>query len=158
MQQVCSTQLDGLAFAAANAYQHDMPLCSRPYLAMARQLGCTEHELIECLSELKRGGILSRVGPVFDHRQAGASTLAALAVPAHALDAVAAVISLYREVNHNYRRSHHYNLWFVITAPSRQRIDEILHEIEMTTGLQPLDLPMLHAFRLDLGFPLGATP
>jgi len=158
MQPACDTGLDGLALRVANAYQHGMPLCERPYAAMAQALGCDEQQLLECLRRLRETGVLGRVGPVFEHRRAGASTLAALAVAPHAIDAVAHRVSQYAEVNHNYLREHHYNLWFVITAPRRARIDQILAEIAADTGLAPLDLPMRRAYRIDLGFTLEARP
>ncbi|OZI17207.1 MULTISPECIES: Lrp/AsnC family transcriptional regulator [Bordetella] len=156
MPPACDKPLDGLALAAANMYQRDMPLCARPYLAMAQQLGCTERALLDCLQELKQNGVLSRIGPVFNHQQAGASTLAALSVPPWDVDTIAAHISRYPEVNHNYLRSHRRNLWFVITAPDRAHIDRILADIAASTGLEPLDLPMVRAFRVDLGFSLQA--
>jgi hypothetical protein len=43
----------------------------------------------------------------------------------------------------------------VLTAPDRQHIDRVLKELEDDTGLMPLDLPMLTAYRIDLGFALG---
>ncbi len=156
MQPACDFLFDDLALRVANAYQHGMPLCARPYQAMAQALGCSEAQLLGCLARLRDHGMLNRVGPVFDHRQAGASTLAALAVPPRDIDNVAARVSEYPEVNHNYLRTHRYNLWFVITAPSRARIDQVLVEIAAATGLVPLDLPMVQAYRVDLGFPLEA--
>ena len=43
----------------------------------------------------------------------------------------------------------------MLTGPDRPHLDRLLAEIEADTGLMPLDLPMLHAYRIDLGFPLG---
>ena len=40
-----------------------------------------ELEVFDAIDDLDSQEVLSRVGPVFDHKQAGASTLAALAVP-----------------------------------------------------------------------------
>jgi len=158
MQQDCDLPLDGLALRVANAYQHGMPLCARPYAAMAHALGCDEQVLLDCLRRLRDSGVLGRVGPVFEHHRAGASTLAALAVPPADVQPVAHRISQYPEVNHNYLREHHYNLWFVVTAPQRARIDRILAQIAADTGLTPLDLPMRRAYRIDLGFALEASP
>ncbi|MCD0501396.1 Lrp/AsnC family transcriptional regulator [Bordetella petrii] len=151
------SDLNPLALRVANTYQHGMPICARPYQVMARTLGCQEHELLDCLRHMHETGILGRIGPVFEHRLAGASTLAALSVPAHRIDSVALHISQYPEVNHNYLRDHPYNLWFVLTAAHRSRIDDILAEIVAHTGLDPLDLPMVRGYRIDLGFPLEST-
>ncbi|UVO20089.1 Lrp/AsnC family transcriptional regulator [Stutzerimonas stutzeri] len=147
--------IDDLSRRLIDRYQHGMPLCAEPYRAMADELGCDESEVLARLEQLQEFGGLSRIGPVFEHSRAGASTLVALAVPQARLEQVAARISAFPEVNHNYLREHHYNLWFVLTGPDRPHLNRLLAEIEADTGLVPLDLPMLHAYRIDLGFPLG---
>ncbi|QBF26474.1 Lrp/AsnC family transcriptional regulator [Pseudomonas tructae] len=139
-------------------FQHGMPVCAEPYREMAQQLDCSQDQLIACLQQMAERGSLSRIGPVFEHRHAGASTLAALAVPAERLQQVAARISQFPEVNHNYAREHHYNLWFVLTGPDRPHLQQVLDELEADTGLTPLDLPMLTAYRIDLGFALAEAP
>lgn len=135
-------------------YQHDFPLEPQPFARIAQQLGVSEAKVLERLAYLKRFGALSRVGAVLRPNRVGASTLAALAVPPAELEAVAALVSAFPEVNHNYEREHDYNLWFVITAKDRARIDVVLDEIARVTGLEPLDLPMLDDYFIDLGFSL----
>ncbi|PAU59723.1 Lrp/AsnC family transcriptional regulator [Pseudomonas sp. PICF141] len=149
--------LDLLSRQLIDRFQHGMPLCAEPYKEMARMLGCCEAQVMTCLEEMDQAGALSRIGPVFEHSRAGASTLAALAVPAERLQQVAEHISQYPEVNHNYAREHFYNLWFVLTGPDRQHIERVLEQLENDTGLMPLDLPMLTAYRIDLGFALGES-
>ena len=137
-----------------NEFQRDFPLDPRPFARIAAELGTTESKLLDRLGYLKRYGALSRVGAVLRPNQVGASTLAALAVPTEELESVAALVSAYPEVNHNYEREHTYNLWFVLTASDRAGIDRVLEAIAERTGLQPLDLPMLDDFHIDLGFTL----
>ena len=151
-------QIDPLSRRLIDRFQHGMPLCAEPYRAMAEELGCDEAQVIACLEQLNAAGGLSRIGPVFEHSRAGASTLVALAVPEARLEQVAERINSYPEVNHNYLREHHYNLWFVVTGPTRAHIDAILAQISAETGLEPLDLPMQAAYRIDLGFPIGDAP
>lgn len=150
--------IDALSRRLIDRFQHGMPLCAEPYRAMAEALECSEEDVLACLERLEHGGGLSRVGPVFEHSRAGASTLVALAVPLERLDAVAARINSYPEVNHNYLREHRYNLWFVVTGPNRAHVDALLLQIQAETGLVPLDLPMQAAYRIDLGFPIGDAP
>lgn len=150
-------QIDDLSRRLIDRYQHGMPLCAEPYRAMAEELACDEAQVIACLEQLNAAGGLSRIGPVFEHSRAGASTLVALAVPLERLEVVAEQINQFPEVNHNYLREHEYNLWFVLTGPDRAHIDRLLAKIETDTGLAPLDLPMQTAFRIDLGFPIGAA-
>lgn len=151
-------QLDSLSRRLIDRFQHGMPLCAEPYRAMAEALDCSEEDILRSLQQLEHSGGLSRVGPVFEHSRAGASTLVALAVPPERIETVAAQINSLPEVNHNYLREHRYNLWFVLTGPDRAHIDAVLARIEADTGLTPLDLPMRRAYRIDLGFPLGEAP
>jgi DNA-binding Lrp family transcriptional regulator len=137
-----------------DGFQRDFPLVSRPYAEIAERLGTDEATVLELLEDLSEAGVVSRVGPVLAPHRAGCSTLAAMAVPEERLEEVAALVSGYREVNHNYEREHRLNLWFVLAAPDRVRIDAVLHEMATCTGLEVLDLPLLEAFRLDLGFAL----
>ena len=81
--------LDALSRRLIDRFQHGMPLCAEPYRAMAEALGCSEDEVLACLQQLQAGGGLSRIGPVFEHSRAGASTLVALAVPTERLEQVA---------------------------------------------------------------------
>lgn len=140
-----------------NDFQHGFPLESRPFARLATELGTSEAEVIESLQRLNRAGAVSRVGPVLRPNRVGASTLAALAVPPERLAEVADLVSAYEEVNHNYEREHDYNLWFVVTAPDRDALDRVLADIADRTGLEPLDLPMLEDYFIDLGFHLQWT-
>lgn len=135
-----------------NLYQRDLPVCDRPYQAMSRQLGIAEEEVIERLQSLQDSQVLSRVGPVFEHSRAGASLLAALAVPDEQIDLVAARVNLAPGGNHNYAREHTYNLWFVMTAPDEDTLEERLDELEHQLRLPMLRLPMVEAYHIDLGF------
>jgi len=143
--------------ALLDGFQRDFPLVPRPYAAIAERLGCDEESVIELLRGLRDSGLVTRIGPVFAPHRAGASTLAAMAVPPDRLDEVAAMVSGYEEVNHNYEREHRLNLWFVVAAPDPARVAAVLGEIGRRTGLEMLDLPLERAFHIDLGFPLQWT-
>ena len=137
-----------------DGFQRDFPLVPRPYKAIAERLGCDEGTVLDLLCQMIKTGLITRVGPVFAPHRAGASTLAAVAVPEDRLESVAALVSGYDEVNHNYAREHRINLWFVVCAPAAERVAEVLRDIAARTGLDVLDLPLEHAFHIDLGFPL----
>lgn len=139
--------------------QRNFPLVPRPFGVIAQCLSSAgewdEKRVLDTLREAKQAGALSRVGPVFAARGIGVSTLAALAVPDAQLPAVADWINGLPEVNHNYRRSHRYNLWFVITGRDDADIRATLLLIRKTwPALSLLDLPLLNAFYIDLGFGL----
>lgn len=145
-------ELSTLERRLVNDYQRDLSLESRPFARIAEQLGVSEDTVLDMLRRLKAGGVVSRVGPVFSPNRVGASTLAAIAVPRDDLVRVAALVSRYPEVNHNYEREHHFNLWFVVTAPSRSWLERVLGEIAEHAGLPVMELPMIEDYFIDLGF------
>lgn len=148
-------KMSDLELLLLNNFQRDFPLVSAPFGVIAGRLGVSETEVLDILTRLQACGKVSRVGAVFRPHSIGSSTLAALAVPAGKLDEVAQLVSSYAEVNHNYEREHHYNLWFVVTAVNGARVREVLDEIERRSGYQVLNLPMLEDFHIDLGFDLS---
>jgi DNA-binding Lrp family transcriptional regulator len=149
---------DTFEFRLLNEFQRDFPLCPAPFAELAARLGVAEKVVLGGLEKLRREGKISRVGAVFAPKRIGASTLAAMAVPAERLDAVAAAVNRFPEVNHNYEREHRYNLWFVVTAASEGRLQATLGAIEKAAGYPLMPLPLLEEFHIDLGFPLqGAT-
>lgn len=135
-----------------NEYQKGFPLCSQPYQAIAEQLNSTETIVLSEVLALDQAGILSRIGAVFNHKKAGASTLAALAVPENELDTVAEIVNRFDQVNHNYAREHLYNLWFVVTANNDKTLADVLDKIATLTGYQVLVLPMEASYHIDLAF------
>jgi len=138
-----------------NDYQRDFPLVPTPFARIAADLGVAEAAVFEMLARLRQQGSVSRVGAVFRPHTIGASTLAAVAVPADKLAVVAQQVSAFPEVNHNYEREHRYNLWFVVAASSSEALNETLARIRLETGYPLLVLPMLEDFHIDLGFDLG---
>ena len=135
-------------------FQKDFPLVPRPYAEIAGKLGGSEEEILETLEGLGRSGGVSRIGAVFSTPAVGAGTLAAMAVAEEKLEEVAGLVNGYEEVNHNYQRQHEMNLWFVVTAADQDRVDEVIGEIGRRTGIEVLNLPMIEAYHLDLGFDL----
>lgn len=150
-----TTEYTPLQRALLNNFQQGFPLSARPYAELAQQLGVTEQEVIQTLRELQDSKTISRVGPVFRVGSVGASTLAAMAVPAHRLEEVAALVNEYAAVNHNYEREHDFNLWFVATAADDQDLQETIVDIEKRSGLDVMVLPMLEDYHIDLGFELS---
>jgi len=146
---------DTLDFQLLNDFQRDFPLCPAPFAELASRLGVAEKVVLGRLDNLRREGKISRVGAVFAPKRIGASTLAAMAVPPEKLEAVAAAVNRFPEVNHNYEREHRYNLWFVVTAASEGRLQASLGAIEQAAGYRLMPLPLLEEFHIDLGFSLN---
>lgn len=151
--------MDGLGFDILDArlldeFQRDLPLVPQPFAAMAAKLGTTETDVIDRLRRLRKSGRIARVGATCRPNTAGASTLAALQVPAARIEQVAALVGAEPGVNHSYLREGDWNLWFVATAPDAGELAASLSRIEGSTGLPVLSLPLVRAFNIDLGFPL----
>ena len=132
-----------------NDYQQNFPLCPAPFAELAAKLGVAETAVLRKLEQLRREGKIARVGAVFAPKRIGASTLAAMAVPAEKLVAVADAINRFPEVTHTYEREHHYNHWFVVTAGSEGRLQAALGAIEQSTGYPLLRLPLLREYLFD---------
>lgn len=140
-----------------NDYQHGFPLSAAPYADIAHELGITENEVISRLQALKTSGAISRVGAVVRPNTIGVSTLAAIEVPPAELERVAAIVSAFPEVNHNYEREHTINLWFVIAARNASHRAEVLADIAAQTGYAVHSFPLERDFHIDLGFELKWT-
>lgn len=154
LRDIDPVELSPLEKGLINRFQRGFPLCARPYQAMAEQMGVSEAEVITALARLRDAGVLCRVGAVVRPNAAGASTLAAMAVPPEDLAAVAQAVSAHPEVNHNYEREHRFNLWFVVAAADAAGRDRVLDSIARETGHPVLDLPLEAAYHIDLGFAL----
>lgn len=153
---MCTINLAALEFKLLNDFQRDFPLVTQPFAALAQSLNVDEATVIEVLQSMRQRGLVSRVGAVFRPNVVGVSVLAALAVSVERLEAVALLVNVFAEVNHNYEREHRFNLWFVATASSVEQLQAVLQKIEtVCESGAVLVLPLLEQFHIDLGFDLG---
>jgi DNA-binding Lrp family transcriptional regulator len=136
-----------------NDLQAELPLTSRPFLAAGEKLGLSEDEVVRRLRRLQDAGALSRVGPVLNTRAlGGARTLAAMEVPPERLEEVAAFVSGFDAVSHNYEREHRFNLWFVVSSEDPAEVRRVLAEIAAKTGLPLIELPALAEYFVGVRF------
>ncbi|TRD23345.1 Lrp/AsnC family transcriptional regulator [Palleronia caenipelagi] len=140
-----------------NEFQRDAPVVSNPFAEIGARLGITEDDVLTRLGALRERGAVTRFGATCRPNTAGASTLAALAAPDWDVERVAEMINAYPGVNHSYLREHEWNLWFVVTGPDRAHVNKVLAEIGEETGLRVLDLRLVQAFNIDLGFDLSGA-
>lgn len=153
-------QDDALNLRLMDEFQRDLPLLPRPFAAIGAALGLTEAEVLLRLARLQALGAVARVGATVRPNTAGASTLAAMAVPEDRIETVAALVNAEAGVNHSYLREAEWNLWFVATASDEAALEASLARIEAAAGLRVLDLRLVQPYAIDLGFRLqgGARP
>ena len=134
-----------------DALQGEFPVCERPFLAAAADLGLAEDELIARIDALLADGTLTRFGPLFDAEKLGGTfTLAAMQVPIADYERVAAAVNALPEVAHNYAREHALNMWFVLGTEMPEGIAQAIAKIEAETGLPVYAFPKEREFFVEL--------
>jgi DNA-binding Lrp family transcriptional regulator len=139
--------VDPTGRAIINGLQGGFPLTQRPFHDAGAMLGLSEGELIDGVGDLIEAGQLSRFGPLWNAELLGGGVcLAAMAVPSQHFDEVAEMVNAHPEVAHNYERGHVLNMWFVVSAETPERIDEVIANIERETGLAVRAMPKTREF------------
>ena len=146
--------LDDIDSAILNRIQSDFPITSRPYLAVADELGLTETEVLDRVARLKKDGIIRRIGGNFVPGKLGfVSTLCAARVPADKIEHFAEIVNRYPGVTHNYQRDNQYNVWFTFISPSMDEIEANLKKIVEESGVNDiLNLPATKVFKIKAQF------
>ncbi len=134
-----------------NGLQGGIPICERPFLAVAEMLGLSEETVLNGLHGLLETGVLSRFGPLYHaERLGGALSLAAMQVPEADFERVAEQVNAFPEVAHNYARDHALNMWFVLATEQPERKEAVLAAIEQLTGYPVLDMPKIAEYFVGL--------
>jgi DNA-binding Lrp family transcriptional regulator len=146
--------IDDIDSAILNRIQSNFPITSRPFLAVAEELGLTEKEVLARVARLKSDGIIRRIGGNFVPGKLGfVSTLCAACVPVDQIESFARVVNRYPGVTHNYQRDNTYNVWFTFIAPSMEEIENNLKQIAADTGVDDiLNLPATRVFKIKAQF------
>ncbi len=101
--------------------QRRVPLIRQPYAQIARQLACDEPKVLEALAALRGPrGLIREISGLFDAGALGyRQVLAALRLPADAVDEAGRLVAAHPGVSHCYSRTGSYNLWFTLaTSPA----------------------------------------
>jgi len=148
--------MDKLDKTILNRIQTRFPLTSKPFAAIADELGTTEEEILERVSRLKESGIIRRIGGNFVPGKVGfVSTLCAARVPDEDVEDFARTVNAFPGVTHNYLRENSFNVWFTFIAPSMETIRENLARIARKTGVSRiLNLPATRVFKIKAKFDL----
>ena len=143
--------MDSIDAAIVNHLQEGLPVCARPFDAVAVTLGISVDELLSRLQCLLDDKVLTRFGPMFNaESMGGALSLCAMQVPADRYDEVAGQVNAFPEVAHNYEREHLLNMWFVIATERPQQAGIVISQIEQATGCEVYDMPKQQEFYIGL--------
>lgn len=147
---------DAVRQAVLDVIQSGFPLEADPYGALAVQLGFTRQAVLDAVAALRADGSIRRLGASFNSKKLGySSTLCAMAVPGESssVDEVAAIVSSYPNVTHNYLRENRYNLWFTIIARGPGEVAAILDDMKRRTGCaEVLNLPATAVYKIRVDF------
>lgn len=146
--------MDDLDRSILNTVQTSFPIESRPYQVLAELNGTTEQEAWQRVQALRQEGIIRRLGGVFDsHRLGYKSTLCAAKVPEDKIQPLVDLLLSIPGVTHNYLRSHEYNMWFTLIAPSQIVEEETLNQIKELLGTsQVYSLPATALYKISVDF------
>ena len=145
-------ELDDTDRQLINLIQLDFPLDLHPFRTLGDQIGISEQTVIDHLKRLTDIGVIRRIGPILNTKGiGGASTLVAMRVPEDAIEGVVSWINGFDEVSHNYLRPGAYNIWFTVSARSKERLHEMVREIK-AFGYPFLELPVTHLFKIGVKF------
>ena len=143
--------MDSIDAGIVNHLQEGLPVCARPFDAVAAILGISVDELLSRLQRLLDDKVLTRFGPMFNaESMGGALSLCAMQVPADRYDDVAGQVNAFPEVAHNYEREHLLNMWFVIATERPQQAGIVISQIEQATGCRVYDMPKQQEFYIGL--------
>ena len=150
-------EVDRIDLLILDALQDDLPLVPKPWKLIADGIGISELECIKRISRLIEGDIIRNISPIFESRRFGlrAGTLIALSVPEDQVYQVVEIINSYPEISHNYRRDHHYNIWFTISGRNEEENDSISCEICRRAGISQenmIALPTIRSYKIDVRF------
>lgn len=136
--------------------QSKLPIDERPFAVLASRLGLSEELVIQRLADMKKSGVIRRIGGNFDSTSLGwAATLVAAQVPPDKFDGFVAAVNAYPGVTHNYRRDHKFNVWFTFIAETMEEINANLAEISRQTGVEDIcSLPAIKKYKIKVDFPV----
>ena len=138
-----------------NIVQSNFPVVEKPYRAIAEDLGVSEQEALDRLSELKRQNVVRQISAIFDTRRLGyKTTLVAFAYGDDNLHDGAIFINRHPGVSHNYaREGSYYNLWFTLAVPPDGDLEVTVKWMAEKTGaIEYRIMPTIRFFKIGVNF------
>ena len=167
---------DPMLRALIEAVQVGLPLVPRPYAAIGRRVGLTEHEVIHHLAALLEQGVIKRLGVVVRHHELGydANAMVVWDIPDERVGEVGRWLGDQPIVTLCYRRTRRppewpYNLFTMIHGRDRDQVLAHVGELVRGGGLERVEHRVLFSRRRfkqrgarygggDAGLASGASP
>ena len=142
--------IDDIDSQLIEIFQQGLPVVSRPYALIGKQLDISEDEVITRLTRLKQQGLIKRLGVVVNHRRMGyqANAMVVFDVPNHLVDQIGGHISQFGFVNLCYQRPRHaerwpFNLYCMIHGKNREKVLQQLEYLIESCGLAQFNSEIL---------------
>ncbi len=130
--------------------EQGLPIVSRPYAKIAKQLSTTEQDVMLRLRRLINDGVIKRYGVIVRHRELGYTEngMVVWNMPDHRVDELGLCIGKYACVTLSYRRPRRlprwpYNLFTMVHGRSREEVTQKVEEIIENCGLKNIDHTIL---------------
>jgi siroheme decarboxylase len=136
-----SAPIDAIDRRIVQATQAGLPLCARPYHALAEQLGLDADEVTARMRRMLAAGIIRRIGAVPNHYRLGyrANGMSVWDVPDERISELGRRVGVLPFVSHCYRRPRRlpewpYNLFAMIHGRTRDEVEAQVTEIAALLG------------------------
>ena len=148
----CMEDMDRIDQLLVNKVQESLPLTSRPFQELGLAHGLSEQEVIFRIQAVKNLNIVRQISAIFDTRTLGyRSSLVAMATAPQDELRAAHVLNAHPGVSHNYKRNHHFNLWFTIAVPPDGDLEATIAVLDREAGsLSTRILPTLKLFKIGV--------
>ena len=137
------------------ATQAGLPLVSRPYAALAEQLGTTPEEVQQRLARLLAGGVIRRIGAVPNHYAIGytANGMSVWDVADERIDELGMRVGQLEFVTHCYQRPRRlpewpYNLFAMVHGRDRAEVAQKVAQIAALLGADCRAHDVLYSSRI----------
>lgn len=126
--------------------QGDLPLVSRPFAGLARELDISEAQVVERIRRLADGGVMRRFGATLRHQRSGfaANVMVVWRAPEERAHELGEKLSSFRWVSHCYLREtcgeFPYNLYTMVHGRSEDECRRQVEEMAKASGLAEYDL------------------
>lgn len=147
--------LDALDRQIVEATQTGLPLCPRPYAAIAERLGVSSDEVMARLLRMLDSGAIRRIGVIPNHYALGyrANGMSVWQVPEPRLDDIGRRVGALDFVSHCYHRPPHpphwpYNLFAMVHGRTRLEVEQQVERIAELLGPDNLRHDVLYSRRI----------